>query len=67
MDSELFFLVEQSQDSESSLSSDADEEVPDFSLPETSKKRMQILKRQPAVNLNLDTTQWSETVSVGGR
>ena len=35
MDSELSFLVEQSQDSESSLSSDAGEEDPDFGLPET--------------------------------
>ena len=64
MDSESSFLVEQSQDCESSLSSDADEEDSDFGLPETSKQIKQIQKRQPVVNLVLDPTQWSETVSL---
>ena len=39
MDSESSFFVEQSQDSELSLSSNAGEEDPDFNLPETSKKK----------------------------
>ena len=38
MDSKSFSLVEQSQDNESSLSSDAGKEDPNFGLPETSKK-----------------------------
>ena len=39
MDSELSFLVEQSQDSESSSSCDAGKGDHDFGLPETSKKK----------------------------
>ena len=46
------FLVEQSQDREISLSSDAGKEDPDFGLPETSKKRKQIQKS----NLQLIST-----------
>ena len=57
MDSASSFLVEQSQDSESTLSSDACEEDPDFGLPETFIKRNQIKKKLPAVNLNLDPTK----------
>ena len=43
MDSESSFLVEQSQDSKSSLSSDAHEEDPDFCWPETSKQRKKFI------------------------
>ena len=41
---------------EISLSSDAGEEDFNFGLPETSKKRKEIQKKQPAVNFNLDPT-----------
>ena len=55
MDSESSFLVKQSQESDSSLSSNAGEQDPDFGLPEISKKT-QIQKSNHAVNLNLDPT-----------
>ena len=45
MDSNAFFFAEQSQDSETSLSSDAGEEDPDFGVPETSKKRKHIQEK----------------------
>ena len=62
--SESSFLIEQSQDNKNSLSSDAGEEDPDFGLRKTFKKRKQIQKKQPAVDLNLDRTRWNETVSL---
>ena len=74
MDSESSFLVEQSQDSESSLSSDVGEKDPDFGLPETSKQRRQIHKNKlllisiliPLCGVTPDPTQWRTTQS-GGR
>ena len=65
---ESSITAEQKKDSEDSTSSDADEEDADFHLPETSNKRnKQLQEKRPAVSLNLDPTQWSETVSLGGK
>ena len=64
MDSESSFFVEQSQNCEISLSSNAGEEDTDFGWPETSKKRKQIKKiKQPAVNLHPIPLK-SETVTL---
>ena len=45
MDGELSFLVEQSQDSKSSLSRDAGKSDPDFGLRENSKKKSKLKKK----------------------
>ena len=60
-----FITAEQEKDSKDSTSSDAGEEDADFHLLETSNKRKkQLQEKRPAVSLNLDPTQWSETVSL---
>ena len=63
MDSESSFLVWQSHDNKSNLSSDAGGEILTLACLKP-KTRKQIHKKQPAVNLNLDPTQWSETASL---
>ena len=60
-----FITDEQEKDSKDSRSSDTGEEDTDFHLLETSNKRKnQLQEKRPAVSLNLNPTQWSETVNL---
>ena len=60
-----FITAEQEKDSKDSSSSDAGEEDADFDLLETfDKRKKQLQEKWPAASLNVDPTQWSETVSL---
>ena len=60
-----FITAEHEKDSKDSTSSDTSEEDTDFHLLDTSNKRKkQLQEKRPAVSLNLDSTHWSETVSL---
>ena len=60
-----FITAEQEKDSKDSISSDASEENTDCHFLETSNKiKKQLQEKRPAVSLNLDSAQWSETVSL---
>ena len=60
-----FIGAEQEKYSKDSTSSNAGEEDADGHFFETSNKRKkQLQEKRPAVSLNLDPTQWSETVGL---
>ena len=60
-----FSTAEREKDRKDSTSSHAGEEDAGFHLLETSNKRkIQLQEKWPAVSLNLDPTQWSETVNL---
>ena len=62
---ESSITAEQEKDIKDSASSDAGKEDADFHLLKTSNKRKkQLQEKRPVVSLNLDPTQWSETVSL---
>ena len=62
---ESYITAEQEKDIKDSTSSDAGKEDADFHLLKTSNKRKkQLQEKRPVVSLNLDPTQWSETVSL---